>query len=288
VPLTQQLPGDLVSRLDTADRLAHVLATASQVRGNPRLIKRFLNELAIRMSISDAHGVGVDEAALVKMLLFERCATPQAYDALTASVSADDAGRPRILTEWEDAAVAGKKQELSTPWDDPFILEWLALSPRLADVDLRGILYVSREHAPLVMQQDRLSSGAAELLAGLIAHPEMAATLREKLAGITRQELAIIMDRLLDKARQVDDWGCPPILEACLVAGVIDPLQAQRLSGFLQERPPAQIRANIVPKIADQAWSKDVFAKWKSTATAPVKGAITQWENKNHGNVPVK
>ena len=48
------------------------MTTASGIAGNPRLIKRFLNALAIRMAISKAHGVGVDEAVLAKMLLFER------------------------------------------------------------------------------------------------------------------------------------------------------------------------------------------------------------------------
>lgn len=51
------LPADLVSRLDTADRLAPLMTTASQVSGNPRLIKRFLNALSIRMAISNAQGV---------------------------------------------------------------------------------------------------------------------------------------------------------------------------------------------------------------------------------------
>lgn len=279
--LTQPLPGDLVARLDTADRLAHVLATASKVRGNPRLIKRFLNELSIRMSISDAHGVGVDEAALVKVLLFERCAPSNAYLELATAVSADSEGHPRFLEPWEDAAATGKKQELTTPWNDPFISEWLALSPRLAGEDLRGILYVSREHAPLVTPQDRLSSEAAELLAGLMAHPDMSAALAAKLAALTPPELAIIMDRLLAKARQENEWGCPPILDACLAVGVADPAQGQRLSGFLQERPPAQIKANIVPKIAGQPWSKDVYGKWRSSGvSAPVKSAITQQEKK--------
>jgi predicted KAP-like P-loop ATPase len=46
------LPGDLVARLDAADRLAPMMTKASGINGNPRLIKRFLNALAIRMAIS--------------------------------------------------------------------------------------------------------------------------------------------------------------------------------------------------------------------------------------------
>lgn len=286
--LTEKLPANLIARLDTADKLAPALATASQVRGNPRLIKRFLNELSIRTAISHAHGVGVNEAALVKMLLFERCAAPQAYQALAASVASDEKGRPQILAEWEEAAHKCEKLVLTAPWDDPFVVEWLALPPRLANEDLRGVLYVSREHAPLVLPGDRLSTEAAEILGALMEHPDMAANLSARLPNISRPEMAIVMDRLLEKARTETEWGAPPILSACLVLSSHDAIQGQRLSAFLQERPVSQIKASIVPKIADQSWAKDVFAKWKASSVgAPVKAAITLQEKKN-GNVAVK
>ena len=94
-------PAELVARFDTADRLAPLMVSASQIAGNPRLVKRFLNALSIRMAISRAHDVGVDEAVLAKMLLFERCGNPKAYDALTAAVNNDPDGRPMFLAEWE-------------------------------------------------------------------------------------------------------------------------------------------------------------------------------------------
>ena len=54
--LYESFPADLISRFDTADRLAPMMTTASGIVGNPRLIKRFLNALSIRMAISDAQG----------------------------------------------------------------------------------------------------------------------------------------------------------------------------------------------------------------------------------------
>lgn len=149
---------DLIGQFDTADRLAHLMTTASGIGGNPRLIKRFLNALAIRMAISRAHGVGVDEAVLAKMLLFERVGSPKAYAELTKAVTERSDGKPALLSEWEEKANAGQALQLAPPWDDPFIQEWLTLPPRIADRDLRGVLYVSREHAPLITPQDRLSS----------------------------------------------------------------------------------------------------------------------------------
>jgi predicted KAP-like P-loop ATPase len=279
---------ELIGKFDTADRLAHLMTTASGISGNPRLIKRFLNALAIRMAISKAHGVGVDEAVLAKMLLFERVGNREAYAALTKAVTEDPNGKPAFLAEWEEKANAGQDLRLQAPWDDPFVKEWLTLPPRIADHDLRGVLYVSREHAPLISPQDRLSSKAAELLTALLTHPEMAANLKGDLSKVPRTEITVIMDRLLDQARQEQEWGVPPILEACLAVATADPPQGARLAAFLSDLPPAQVKPNIVPKIGDQPWASSIFNKWeKSTAASmPVKKAIEQ--RRKDGNVSVQ
>jgi predicted KAP-like P-loop ATPase len=221
------------------------------------------------------------------MLLFERLGNPKAYAALTKAVTENSNGKPDFLSGWEEKANAGEELELQAPWDDPFIQEWLTLPPKLADRDLRGVLYVSREHAPLITPQDRLSSEGAELLGALLEHPDMATSLKDRLSKVPKAEITIIMDRLLDRARQEQEWGVPPILEACLVASEADPPQGSRLAAFLAERPGAQIKANIVPKIADQPWARSVFDTWNrsSDVSSPVKTAIRR--QKENGNVRV-
>jgi predicted KAP-like P-loop ATPase len=285
--LHDKFSDELIGQFDTADRLAPLMTTASGIVGNPRLIKRFLNALAIRMAISRTHGVGVDEAVLAKMLLFERLGNPKAYAALTKAVTENSYGKPVFLSEWEEKANAGQELELQAPWDDPFVREWLTLPPKIADRDLRGALYVSREHAPLITPQDRLSSEAAELLTALLEHPDMAASLKDRLSKVPKAETTVIMDRLLDRARQEQEWGVPPILEACLVAAEADPPQGSRLAAFLAERPPSQIKANIVPKIADQPWAKSVMDTWDKSGDVsnPVKAAIKQ--RRKDGNVRI-
>ncbi|MEX2123883.1 MAG: P-loop NTPase fold protein [Woeseia sp.] len=268
---------ELIHRFDMADRLAPLMTRASQIAGNPRLVKRFLNALSIRMAISRAHGVGVDEAALAKMLLFERCGSPKAYDELTSRVNQDANGKPHFLKDWEHAALAGDKIDLNPPWDDPFTREWLTIPPQLADTDLRGVLYVSREHSPLITPEDRLSSEGAELLAAVLEHPDMASSLKDRLVSLPRPETAIIMDRLLERARQDQEWGTPPILDGCIAIAIADPSQGPRIGAFLADRPPSQIKPSIVPKIGDQPWSAAVFVAWKGADVAPpVKAAITR------------
>ncbi len=284
--LHDQFAPDLVSKFDAADRLAPLMTTATDIGGNPRLIKRFLNALSIRLAIAKAHGVAVDEAVLVKLLLFERLADPRAYAELLARVSADERGRPTFLGDWEEAIAAGRDLPLEVPWDAPFITEWLSLPPMLAGTDLRGAFYVSREHAPLITPEDRLSSASAELLTALLENPDMASAAKPQLAKVPRAETTIIMDRLLERARQEQQWGVPPILEACIAVAEVDPPQGARLAAFLADRPASQIQPNIVPRIGDQSWAKRVFEAWRSSAVSPpVKAAITRQEK--HGHVSI-
>ena len=99
--------------------------------------------------------------------------------------------------------------------------------------------------------------------------------------------MTVIMDRLLDRARQEQEWGVPPILEACLAASQADAPQGSRLAAFLSDRPVAQIKPNIVPKIADQPWAETVFSKWEGSVglAPPVKRAIRA--RRDDGNLRV-
>ena len=91
------------------------------------------------------------------------------------------------------------------------------------------------------------------------------------------------MDRLLDRARQEQEWGVPPILEACLVVSDADPPQGARLAAFLAERPPAQIQPNIVPKIGDKPWARSVLEGWdRLNVSRPVKAAIKRRRENGH------
>lgn len=277
--------GDLIARFDTADRLAPIMTTASQIGGNPRLIKRFLNALSVRGSVAHAHGITVDEAVLAKLLLFERCGNPDLYALIAKTVSRREDGKPRILGPLEDAAKEGGDFNLPKEWDDSFVREWLTIPPLLADLDLRGALYASRDHIALITPADRLSSEAADLLTALLEHPEMAGALSKRLAALQRQELTVILDRLLERANQIQQWGVPPILDACLVVTRTDPSQGARLAAFLEKRPGQQVTTPIVPKISGEPWADDLFAKWKkhSSISHQVKKAIQKVQD--NGNV---
>ena len=208
--------------LELADRLAPLMTSSRQIAGNPRLIKRFLNTLAIRTSIARSQNIAVDEAALAKMLLFERCASEEAYAELISAINDGDEGKPSFLVDWEKEAQAGEKiEELPSAWNSSFIMEWLALPPAFAEMDLRSVVYVSREHMPIIASTDQLSSEASGILEALLAlETNTSNLLADQLRSLSGREIALITERLMVRARQEQQWGTPPVLWGLLT--VID------------------------------------------------------------------
>ena len=276
VGLIPNCPDTLKSQIELADRLAPLMSTAEKIAGNPRLIKRFLNTLTIRQLIAGDQSVSIDESALAKLLLFERCAHPDAYAELVTSINSNDEGKPAFLKPWEEQASRGSDIDLKGVWDKPFVRQWLALSPPLADQDMRGITYVSREHLPIITPADELSSEASDLLEGLLALKTQSDVLTIRLKDLSRREVGQIMDRLLVRARQEQSWGTPPILFAALSVAAVENDYAEALGRFLRQVPAAQLSPSIIPLLADRPWTGQVLSHWASLAETPdpVKRAI--------------
>ena len=269
--LTGDCPDKLQANLELADRLAPLMTTARQIAGNPRLIKRFLNTLAIRLAIANAQHVAVDEGALAKMLLFERCASEEAYAELISAINNGDEGKPAFLADWEERARAGEKIDgLPPAWAAPFVTEWLALPPAFAELDLRAVVYVSREHMPIITAADQLSSEAAELLEALLrVDGSTSSVLTEQLRTLSGREVTLITERLMVRARQEQEWGTPSVLWGLLTVIDADPEQAPAFARFLDSIPTQRLRADIVPVFDDRDWARAALRKWEANSETP-------------------
>lgn len=277
-------PGQLKSQFELADRIAPLMTSAHQIRGNPRLIKRFLNTLYIRLATASAQQVTVDEAALAKVLLFERCGNEEAYAHLLTQINDHDEGKPAFLKPWEEAATKGDKVDLVSPWKSDFVNEWLALPPMLHDLDLRSVAYVSREHMPIITRADQLSGEAAKLLEALLALRQAASReLLTRLKAVGKRDLAFMMERLLGRAKQVQEWGTPPILHACMAVVSAEESLGDMLVRFLGELPPGQVKAPIVPLLKDRKWAQSLLKAWSGNpeVSSIVKKAIKAEEKEN-------
>jgi hypothetical protein len=87
-----KLSGDpigLLDRLAIADRLAPMLASAPNIQGNPRIVKRLLNAITLRQVLAQRRGMNVDLSTLAKLAVFERCTDDQATLTLYRLISED-------------------------------------------------------------------------------------------------------------------------------------------------------------------------------------------------------
>lgn len=263
--LVPNCPPGLLNRLALAERIAPILTTSPNVRGNPRLIKRFLNTLSMRTSMARIQKVTVDEEVLVKLLLFERCGDKAAYAEMLRAVNESEDGHADFLADMEARSRGDEtKPPLEKPWNDAFHANWLSLDPVLAGRDLRGALYVGRESHPIISRADELSSDALETLDMLLRMTSSSSTVDAEVARLTNPEIGRVTDKVLSKAKQETAWGTPAILNAMQsLAGASAGAEASVVA-FLSEIPSSQIKASIVPRIDQTDWGKRVLTGFLS------------------------
>jgi len=91
-------PSDELRRsFEIADRMAPLLVNSTHVQGNPRLVKRLLNTVRLRVGIAARRKMPVNEAMVAKLALFERCADEQAINQLYSMItSAPQGTAPKV------------------------------------------------------------------------------------------------------------------------------------------------------------------------------------------------
>lgn len=280
--LIPECPTVLKGQFAIADRLSRQMTISRKIAGNPRLIKRFMNTLSVRERLAKAQKIPVDVAVLAKVLLFERCASPAAFDFLIQIINSAGNGKAEPLVQAEKAIREGG--EIPTngydAWtsDKDFVTEWIKLDPALGEVDLRGALHVGRESLPLVATDDRVSKDALDLLNDLMVQtlkpqPEMA----KRFAALGPDERNYIMGKMLERAATETTWGTPNILRGLTLAADTDPDQAKRLLVFLAGLPAASLQASLIPRVRSSVWGVDVLAEWakRSDLPDPFKRALT-------------
>lgn len=161
-------------------------------------------------------------------------------------------------------------------WDSEFAKEWLALQPLLANKDLRPVVYVSRDQVPMLAAADQLSPESSELLSGLLQlKTQKSSTLTTSLQKLPKRDVVLIMERLLVDAREVETWGVPPVLHACLTVIDADESQALRLAEVLRAIPGPRLNAAVVPLLGRTEWGRGVLQDWvaREDLSGPVRKA---------------
>lgn len=247
-------PPKLEAQLELADRIAPLMASSVKISGNPRLIKRFLNTLSIRLKIAQGEGITVEEATLAKILLFERCCSGASFNHLVRRVNSSDSGIVDELARLETDAQEGDGGDLPDPWkkDSEFILEWLTLPPALAGVDLRAAVYVSRDTHPLMTAADVMSRDARMVGESLLKlRTKCPQPLLNRYASLGQMDKTLILESVISKAKGMPNWGTPPEMHALLTIAKNSPETSERIINLFLSLPPGGFRPNLIPHLQD-------------------------------------
>lgn len=277
--------GDAASKLTTqieiTDQLANIMATSDQIAGNPRLIKRFLNNLIIRESIAKAQEMSVSFEELVKLQLFERCAPIAAFEYLAKQVGECEDGKPKFLQEIE--AKLSRDEDYIPPhesWRAPFVQDWLKLNPPLSDIDLRPLLYLSRDKALSVASFDELSPDGRELVTALCEAKRIYQPLVVRLKKVGLSESEKILVRMKRRAKN-SQWEPITIIQALHLPKAFPELAISFIA-MLDEIPARKRPVSLIPLLWIESWTKDLLVRWEQDVDTPasVKKSINSKEGK--------
>lgn len=255
--------GSIQVELDMAEQLAPLLVSAEQIAGNPRLIKRFLNNLVIRDTVAKAQGMTTGFDTLVKMQLFERCASPAAFEYLAKVVSSNDEGQAPFLAALEGAAAKGEPYaHPDASWSgSPFYEQWVRLSPTLADTNLKPFIYLSRDRAPALASYDELSQEARGVFEAALTANEVLPGLTAQFRTLSEQEAERVLVRLLRKA-QADNWSAGS-LARCFNCVNAHESTGATLAATLSQIPAKQVPTPIAPLLRSKPWATELIAQWQ-------------------------
>ncbi|MDP9612866.1 KAP family P-loop NTPase fold protein [Streptomyces demainii] len=191
---------DLAEAKAFATRLTPLLY--EKLRGNPRFIKRFLNDLQVRQSIAARRGIGLDAGVIAKLMTLEVLMKPEfelllgwfaenklrenlqqlENEALNAAaqrrvVAVSDGSAPEDGEEERPRRGASRGRRAGAPQRQAgqlsqVMVRWARLRPALSELDLSPYLTLAAAFAGVTLVDDalpeRLRDIAANLLAGRV------------------------------------------------------------------------------------------------------------------------
>lgn len=230
---------DVQAELGFARRLTSILY--EKLAGNPRRIKRFLNDLNIRRSIAARRGIELDVEVVAKLMVLEvllpdqfqvllswlragelhdrlhaleaqgqsatNDAPPGAGGAAVAGAEAEAEGtEPTAAGEAEDAIPPGPEKEtgavVNVIFDDDLV-RWAKLRPDLADLDLSPYLHLAASFSGDLLVSQELPGRLRDLAAQLTATHQLDRQLltTEQLQALPAEDIETLVHHLGLRAR---------------------------------------------------------------------------------------
>jgi predicted KAP-like P-loop ATPase len=221
-----------------------------------------LNVVRLRSRIAERREMPVDEQMVAKFALFERCVDPAAITKMYALINEAPSGKPDLIIELEKLRDDPAKFSDACPdeWkkNAVFLLDWFGLIPTLGALDLRPLVYLSRETTPLRTQSAELSQAAAQAALRLRSIRTLASpAAKAAIQSIPTGEHVGVMRDLITTLRNHSDWKIKPepFTGAQLLADA-NRDAAEELAAFVRGLP-GQTSPWLQAAIGDKDWFKE-------------------------------
>lgn len=199
---------ELRSKFVVAEQLAPLLAESTNINGNPRIVKRLLNQVKMRKKTAHRRGMQLDEKTITKLVIFERCLGTQATNKLYELIDKEN-GYPKVLAELENSEVEFDEIKLPEEWklDLAFIDKWSKLPPMFTEMDLTPAAYLSRESIPMGAVNSVMSGAAQKLVEELMKQKVRVSGVNSTAITTTpKEEYLSVMDGLIENFKLIGDW----------------------------------------------------------------------------------
>ncbi|MBQ9207115.1 MAG: hypothetical protein IJ158_10430 [Treponema sp.] len=269
---------DLLENIILAEQLSGIMVSTRSIAGNPRLIKRFLNSVMINKNVARLQNFSIPIPVLVKIELFQRCASESAMKYLLNAVANTDNGQPEFIKKIEQDIQEGKGFVApDNSWEtESFYENWFKMQPLLADTDLRSVLYLSRTKSVMLSTGDGLSVNARDIMSGLLVlknyNQQFIDEIRKK---IDSTDARLILNKLKISA-ETNQWEDDKMPMRMLhLAVAFDDLHEEFLL-VLRSILPKKIKPALIPLLKPCNWTKDLLEDWSknSNISQTVKKAI--------------
>jgi predicted KAP-like P-loop ATPase len=285
---------DLEDELGQVSTLAPILVPT--LEGSPRRTKRFLNALNLRLRLSKARQIDLDQKVLAKLMTLEEAQLSNFR--LLAELQARQKGLSQELLEAEQQLAAEKTASKSKSgtdkakssdvqiWlADSWMRRWLDTPPLLAGVNLQPYFFIAHDRLGLLDEGVSLSPRATQVFSGLLSTNTLAKTQAKKLAvDLTELEQAQTASAITLKALSATGDELKKSINAALDFASVHPSVLPQILQMLTEIPEGGIPFETVPAIEGvfsrheglQTPFNDLVDRWASSTNPPLQLAAAK------------
>jgi predicted KAP-like P-loop ATPase len=291
---------DQITKGEVAVPLKEAIALSTQLyrvlsdgtKGNPRLIKRFLNAVLIRYAIAVERQLAgeIKFPQLAKVMLAERF-HPTFFDQLVNELAQDSSGTGRVFllkfVESGDEKTAPKdlnadQKKLLDEWKlDSHLATWAKVQPPLSNEDLRPYIFVTRDRKQSIFGYVA-AAHLNSLIEKLCGDTYAIAAAKNEVVALNAKDAMDVAQNLKATAQASGEIKNKPRgLDGLVSVCALKPETRPVLLNLLRNLDPAQVGAWAWPELKslsdDPALKADAIAleqTWSTQGNQKLKKAI--------------